>query len=163
MGSYYFAKEGKKYFFKLTGTLKYTTCGHFDTFLDNFLNTKQEIEQAAIDLTEADYIDSTNLGFIAKIAEYMLEKYGKKTIIYSVSENINQTLCGLGFDEIFTLIKSKSDMDEKFGKIDPEKFCKKDMTVMMIDAHKCLMKINDKNAEIFKDVVSLMEQSLNKN
>ncbi len=74
MGNYYFAKDGNKVFFKLTGVLKYTTCGHFDAFLDDFIAHASDVESIAIDLTEAEYLDSTNLGFLAKIAQFMLDK-----------------------------------------------------------------------------------------
>lgn len=162
MGNYYFAQDGKNVFFKLTGTLKYTTSGHFDTFLDDFLSSEQDIDTIAIDLTEAEYLDSTNLGFLAKIAEYMMDRYNKKTLIYSTSSDINHTLSSVGFDEVFTLIFRKSDMDDKFGILDPSSLQQKDRTDMMIDAHKCLMRINEKNAQTFKDVVELMEMSRKK-
>lgn len=160
MGNYYFAKEGKKVFFKLTGVLKYTTCGHFDTFLDSFLAHASDVEEAAIDLTEAEFLDSTNLGFLAKIAQFMLDKNGSRTTIYCTSPDVNKTLWSVGFDDIFNMVNGKSDLNEKFGVIDPAKFEQKDKTIMMIDAHKCLMNINEKNQKTFKDVVSLMEQSL---
>lgn len=160
MGNYYFAKDGKKVFFKLTGTLKYTTCGHFDAFLDSFLAQASDIEEAEIDLTEAEFLDSTNLGFLARIAQFMLDKNGSKTTIYSTSPDVNKTLCSVGFDEIFKLVDGKSNLNEKFGVIDPADFEQKNKTIMMIDAHKCLMNINEKNQKTFKDVVSLMEQSL---
>ncbi|MBR5928239.1 MAG: anti-sigma factor antagonist, partial [Spirochaetia bacterium] len=68
MGNYYFAKDGNKVYFKLTGVLKYTTCGHFDAFLDDFIAHASDVESITIDLTEAEFLDSTNLGFLAKIA-----------------------------------------------------------------------------------------------
>jgi len=160
VGNYYFAQDCKKVFFKLTGTLKYTTCGHFDTFLDSFLSNASDVEKAVIDLTEADFLDSTNLGFLAKIAQFMLDKNGSRTTIYCTSPDVNKTLRSVGFDDIFDMVESKSELNEEFGIIDPDEFEQKNKTLMMIDAHKCLMNINEKNQKTFKDVVSLMEQTL---
>jgi len=160
MGNYYFAKNGNKVYFKLTGVLKYTSSGHFDTFLDDFTAHADQVDEVAIDLTEATFLDSTNLGFLAKIAQFMLDKNGSRTTIYSTSKDVNQTLCSVGFDQVFNLVEGPSNLDEIFGVIDPEKFEKKDKTIMMLDAHKCLMNINEKNQQTFKDVVNLMEQSL---
>lgn len=160
MGEYFFAKDGNKVIFKLTGTLKYTTSGHFDSFLDSFFASAGDIEKIVIDLTEADFLDSTNLGFLAKIAEFMLDRNGSKTTIHSISDDVNRTLESVGFDEIFNLEKTRPEPDGESCIIDPSGFEKKDRTLMMLDAHKCLMKINDKNEKTFGDVVSLMEQSL---
>ena len=160
MGNYYFAKDGNKVYFKLTGVLKYTSCAHFDTFLDDFIAHADHVESIVIDLTGATFLDSTNLGFLAKIAQFMLDKNGSQTTIYSTSKDVNQTLRGVGFDQVFNLVEDKSNLDDIFGEIDPEKFEKKDKTIMMLDAHRCLMNINEKNQQTFKDVVSLMEQSL---
>jgi len=162
MGNYYFAKDGNKVYFKLTGVLKYTTCGHFDAFLDDFIAHASDVESIAIDLTEAEFLDSTNLGFLAKIAQFMLDKNGSQTTIYSTSKDVNQTLRGVGFDQVFNLVEEKSNLDDIFGVIEPDKFEKKDKTIMMLDAHRCLMNINEKNQQTFKDVVNLMEQSLKK-
>ncbi len=159
MGEYFFAKNGNRILFKLTGTLKYTTCGHFDSFLESFFASECDVEEIVIDLTEADYLDSTNLGFLAKTAEFMLEKNGSTTTIYSTSDDVNQTLVSVGFDEIFNLVRSKPESGD-YNIINPESFEKKDKTLMMLDAHKCLMKINDRNEKTFCDVVKLMEQSL---
>ena len=160
MGNYYFAKDGNKVYFKLTGALKYTSCSHFDAFLDDFISHASEVESVAIDLTEATFLDSTNLGFLAKIAQFMLDKNGSTTTIYSTSKDVNQTLRSVGFDQVFNLVDGKSDLSNIFGEIEADKFEKKDKTIMMLDAHRCLMNINEKNQQTFKDVVSLMEQSL---
>lgn len=160
MGNYFFAKDGDKVYFKLTGVLKYTTCGHFDAFLDDFISHASDVQEVAIDLTEATFLDSTNLGFLAKIAQFMLDKNGGRTTIYSTSKDVNQTLCSVGFDQVFNLVEGKSDLSSIFGEIESDKFEKKDKTIMMLDAHRCLMNINEKNQQTFKDVVSLMEQSL---
>ena len=106
MGNYYFAKDGNKVYFKLTGVLKYTSCGHFDTFLDDFIAHADHVESIVIDLTEATFLDSTNLGFLAKIAQFMLDKNGSQTTIYSTSKDVNQTLRGVGFDQVFNLYNS---------------------------------------------------------
>ena len=160
MGNYFFAKDGDKVYFKLTGVLKYTTCGHFDAFLDDFISHASDVQEVAIDLTEATFLDSTNLGFLAKIAQFMLDKNGSRTTIYSTSKDVNQTLCSVGFDQVFNLVEGKSDLSSIFGEIESDKFEKKDKTIMMLDTHRCLMNINEKNQQTFKDVVSLMEQSL---
>ena len=50
-GKYYFAREGAKVFFKLTGTLKYTISSKFDAFLDNLLDEGDYIGDVFIDLS----------------------------------------------------------------------------------------------------------------
>jgi len=170
-GKYFFALDGRKAFFKLTGTLKYTLGNKFDLFLDNLFDKKPDFENVLIDLSEAVFLDSTNLGFLAKISEFMNENYGKKITIFSQKEDINELLESVGFDEVFVLVKNIDKQEKEFEEIslnangtndtngtNTTRSCSK----MMLDAHQALINICKKNSDKFYDVVELLQQSVNK-
>jgi anti-anti-sigma factor len=159
-GRYLFAKENKTLFFKLEGTLKYTESLSFDAFIDSLIQ-KQDFDEAVFDLTEVIYLDSTNLGIIAKIGEYLLERYGKRTTLISTNEDVNEVLRSVGFDEVFILIDDPSERIRKVDEI-PNKAedTDKDTGNMILEAHKNLIRINEKNRETFQDIVDLMEKEL---
>ena len=161
-GKYFFAKENKKAFFKLTGNLKYISSGKFDAFLDQLLEEDRDFEDVMIDLSEAEYIDSTNLGFLARIAEFMNENYCKKVTIYSPNEEINIVLESVGFDEVFTLVKDSSNAFNDVNEISPSEVKERERTLMMLEAHKALMRVSDKNIPVFKSCVDLLQSSLDK-
>ncbi len=159
-GKYFFAREGEKVFFKLTGNLKYISSGKFDAFLDQIL--EEDFEEAMIDLSEAEFIDSTNLGFLARIAEFMTDKYCKKVTIYSTNIEINTVLESVGFDEVFVLVKDSSDAFSDISEIPPAEIKERERTLMMLESHQALMRISEKNIPVFKSCVDLLKSSLEK-
>ena len=161
-GKYYFAQEGTKVFFKLVGTLKYTAGSKFDTFLDNLFESDNNFDEVLIDLSEADFLDSTNLGFLARVAEYMDEEYGKKVTIYSPKEEINKLLESVGFDEVFILEKNIEKPERNLKEISEEGQTDRSRSAMMLEAHKALIKVCEKNADVFCDVVDLLKKSVKK-
>ncbi len=160
-GKYYFAQEGAKAFFKLVGTLKYTSGSKFDAFLDNLFEKKPTFEDIVIDLSEAAFLDSTNLGFLARIAEFMNEKNGKKVTIYSPKEDINKLLESVGFDEVFVLVKDIDKTGKEMKEISLDGDGDRSRSSMMLDAHKALINVCQKNADKFCDVVELLQKAVN--
>ncbi len=161
-GKYFFAREGEKVFFKLTGNLKYISSGKFDAFLDKLLEEDRDFKDAMIDLSEAEYIDSTNLGFLARIAEFMNENCFNKVTVFSPNNEINTVLESVGFDEVFVLVKDTSVAFNDVSEVSPEEIKEREKTVMMLEAHKALMRISEKNVPVFKSCVELLEKSLEK-
>ena len=161
-GKYYYAKAGNKAFFKLAGTLKYTSAGKFDAFLDHLLGGETDFEDAMIDLSETVFIDSTNLGFLARISEFMADKFCKKITIYSPRSEINQILESVGFDEVFILVNDAAAFKVDMNEITPAAYEERHRAEMMLDAHKALIRVSDKNTSAFKDVVEILESSVKK-
>lgn len=162
-GKYFYALENGKVFFKLTGTLRYSTSGKFDFFLDKWLAKNSDFEDVLIDLSEADFLDSTNLGLLARISEFASEKTDKKVTILSTNEEINKTLESVGFDEVFLVVKSMDcGSTAEFSAADcPEDVEERKQVQIMLDAHKALIRVSDKNKDVFSNVVDLLEESSN--
>jgi anti-anti-sigma factor len=160
-GKYLFAKEDGTLFFKLEGILKYTESLSFDAFIDSLIQ-KKDFNEAVFDLTEVLYVDSTNLGIIAKLGDYLLETYGKRTTLISTNDDVNEILRSVGFDEVFILIDDPSERIDQVEEIpNTEQNTDKDTGNMILEAHKHLIRINKKNKETFQDIVDLMEKELN--
>lgn len=102
-GSFLFAEKDSSYFIRLVGDIKYTVCSGFDKFIDDIFNEANPVD-VLIDLTEASYIDSTNLGLLAKIAKLMDARHKRKVTIISTNDDINTILVSVGFDEVFDII-----------------------------------------------------------
>jgi anti-anti-sigma factor len=156
-GRYFFAeKEGITYI-KMVGNLKYNTSSGFDRFVDSLLD--RGFSNVVIDLSEASYIDSTNLGLIAKIANRARGCKDINVSIISPNEDINEILRSVRFDRIFTIITDTSELDEqKLREIPDEKRGEKENLEMLIKAHKNLMDVHEENRPQFRDVVELLEQ-----
>ncbi len=156
-GRYYFAeKEGITYI-KMVGNLKYDTSSGFDRFVEGLL--ERGFTHAVIDLSEASYIDSTNLGLIAKIANRSRSCQDVHVSIISPNEDINEILRSVRFDKIFNIVTDTSKLEEQgLEEILDERQGEKEHLEMLIKAHKTLMNTHKENRPEFKDVVELLEQ-----
>jgi len=161
-GKYQFAENDNFYIIKMSGNLKYTGSGGFDTFVDNIFS-KIENKDVVVDLTETQYIDSTNLGILAKISDTMQTKYEKKTTIISSNPDITTLLTNIGFDDYFTILDECPDTNTALSDISEMVTGNRSMALMMLEAHKSLMELNDKNKGVFSSVVDLLEKEVHKN
>ena len=75
--SYKFGMYDSKYLVQLSGDLRYTECGPFDSFLCKLREREQDID-ILVDVTGAEMIDSTNLGLIAELAAHVQEHFHHK-------------------------------------------------------------------------------------
>lgn len=141
---------------KMSGDVRLTLCLSFDAYIeDMFVN--DNFCAVIFDLTDAEAIDSTTLGLMAKISLLAKARGKDQPTILSTSAGINRLLECMGFAEIFTIVDSmeeilpaetclpQGDLDE----------CRTKTKV--IEAHKILMDLNDKNANTFRDLVNTLE------
>ncbi|MFP4178542.1 MAG: STAS domain-containing protein [Spirochaetaceae bacterium] len=160
-GRYYFAEKDDITYIKMVGNLKYTTSSGFDRFVDNLV--ERGFENLVIDLSEATYIDSTNLGLIAKLAEESRKDGRKHVSIISTCDDINEILESVRFNRLFTIVKSVEDASEKLCGVEGQELedvetCKREDLQMLLKAHKALIEAHQDNVPQFKDVVELLEQ-----
>lgn len=160
-GRYQFAENNNFYLIKMSGHLKYTGSGGFDTFVEN-LFSKIHDKVVFIDLTEAQYLDSTNLGIMAKISDIMLTRYEKRTTIISSNPDITTLLTNIGFDDFFTILDECPDTTTMLSDISEMVTGNRSMAMMMLEAHKSLMEMNDRNKKVFSSVVDLLQQEVDK-
>ncbi len=131
--------------------------------LNNFLDElfeKGGFDNVLIDLTEAESIDSTNLGLLAKITRFMKEKHGRNASIISTNPDITAALDSVGFSAVFDIYKEPQqapvDMKTLKEATEPES----DFSVMVLAAHKALCDLNEKNKETFKNLIEIFEQEV---
>ena len=160
-GKYQFSKSDTFYMIKMSGNLKYTGSGSFDSFIDGIFSNIED-KEIFIDLTDAEYLDSTNLGILAKISDTMMTEYDKKTTIISSNPDITALLINIGFDDYFTIIDESPEKDALLSDISEIISNDRNMALMMLEAHKSLMELNSKNKKTFSSVVALLEKEVKK-
>lgn len=157
-GDYLYRRDGDRLFLKMRGNLKFTGSFGFDRLVDSLID--QELESVLIDLNEARYIDSTNLGIIARIAE-QLRSRNKQLTILSSNEDVNDILASVGFDKVALILKKEEEISglREIATVDLRE---REMAESMIRAHKSLISLYHTNKEVFQDVVELMEADTRK-
>ncbi len=149
---------------KLIGDVRLTLCISFDQFIetmfasDNFLSVM-------FDLTQAQAIDSTTLGLMAKISILAREKHQKTPVVVSTNPGINRLLQSMGFSDIFHVLHDFDASEitpiplghQNFSaaqELDETKVKEK-----VLEAHRVLMGLNDTNRETFQDLIQTLENS----
>ncbi len=146
------------YVIQLLGDVRLSICTTFDAFLEKmFLDSS--LSGALIDLNQAQGLDSTTLGLIAKVALRMEQKSLPAPMILSTDSGINRLLDNMGFRKIFYIITAN--MDELTSGNDMKEMPDEPMNYLclekVLEAHRILMSLNDKNHDTFKSVVATLE------
>lgn len=160
-GNICYAQQGPIFVLKFSGDIRYTMGCSLDDFLKRLFK-RSDFETILIDLTETQSIDSTSLGLLAKIANFMQRQFHKKTPLVSTNDDVNQVLDSMGFDEIFDICDCHQDCAEASEPVTVASPPQEKMAKTVIDAHKTLCEMNEKNRTVFKNVVDALEKE-NKN
>ena len=159
MGEIFYGKQGSAYVLKFVGDIRYTLSCSLDGFLDRLFR-QSDYDQIMVDLTEATNIDSTNLGLLAKIANFMRSRFNRKPFLASTNDNINRVLDSMGFDDVFERCGDCEHCTESAAKIEDCHTSKARVAQVMLDAHTALCNINENNRKEFQDVVGALKSSL---
>ncbi|MDO3386964.1 STAS domain-containing protein [Gilvimarinus sp. SDUM040013] len=147
------------YVIKMVGDVRLTLCMSFDQFIDNMFADKAFCE-VLFDLSEAEAIDSTTLGLMAKISILGEERVGARPLIFSPNESINRILDTMGFADIFIIVNELEKpigVTQALASAGEQAVDEAQVKTKVIEAHKMLMCLNKDNEKIFTDLVNMLE------
>jgi anti-anti-sigma factor len=146
------------YIIKMTGDVRLTLCISFDQFIDAML-AAPNFSSVLFDLSEAEAVDSTTLGLMAKISLLAQEKRDITPVILATNASIKRILDTMGFADIFKIVnKLEVDLGPEKA-LSPIECCEQEVKDKVLEAHKILMGLNEKNHETFKNLVTMLENS----
>jgi anti-anti-sigma factor len=158
-GRILYAKEGSTYVLKYVGDIRYTICAPLNGFISE-LCSDEGFDNILIDLTEAESIDSTNPGLLARIANLMYDRFRRRTTIVPTNDNVNRTLEAVGFFDIFTVDAGTDMQVANMHTLSHSMTTEAEMADAILEAHRTLSKLNDTNREMFRNVVEVLEAEL---
>lgn len=158
-GEAFYAKQGDSYFIKLVGDIRYTLSCSLDDFL-NQLFAREDYNDILIDLSETSSIDSTSLGLLAKVANFMRNRFGKKATLIAANPDIGQMLDNVGFSDIFLMRQELPEEVATTLKLPITEPTKDALTKTLYDAHSTLVELNDENRRTFNDLVETLRGRL---
>ena len=144
------------YVIKMLGDIRLTLCISFDQFIDTMFKS-ENFASVLFDLSDAEAIDSTTLGLMAKISILGQERHCTVPVILASNPSIQRILQTMGFGDIFTIV------DQLDAPISAEKplnciNCdEQEIKEKVIEAHKILMGLNAGNADTFRNLVNMLE------
>lgn len=155
-GTIKFAENKGIFVIKMEGDVRLTLCLSFDDFINGMLSDK-EFCSVIFDLTEAEAIDSTTLGLMAKISLSSYPLTGEYPLVITNSTVITRVLVSMGFTDIFRLVK-RADFDARnFAELEQQVGTEAVIKEKVVEAHKTLMAMNDSNANTFRELMTSLD------
>lgn len=152
-------KEGV-FVIKMLGDVRLNLSLSFDEFIQRML-ASEGFCSVIFDLREAEAIDSTTLGLMAKISLQGREIDCMDPIVISNQSNITRLLESMGFNAILQIVESAEIRHDEFkvlgsdvGGLDEEK-----VKAKVLDAHRSLIRLNSANEEAFQELIQSLENT----
>ena len=143
---------------RFIGDIRYTLSPSIDRFLEEIFASSKPAG-FVIDLTETDSIDSTNLGLLTRLATRMQRLDAKRTTIVSNRADINSVLNSMALDEVFDIVEDTCLETDATQEVPQEDADRETLAHTLIEAHRALMVLNERNREMFRDVVASLEKN----
>ncbi|TVS08648.1 MAG: anti-sigma factor antagonist [Gammaproteobacteria bacterium] len=144
------------YVLKFTGDVRVTLCATVDSFLRVLLN-RDDFRAVIVDLTETEGIDSTSLGLLARLSLETKKRFGFIPTLVSTEPDITRLLQTMGFDDVFHIVEHPLVEVGQLGELPQLETDEEDVRERVLDAHRVLMQLNDRNRENFQDLVTALE------
>lgn len=145
---------------KLCGDVRLTLCATLDTQAQRLAETPG-LQAVMIDLREASNVDSTALGFLAKVAMAVKGRLEQPPTIIADNPDVRQMLDVMGFARFFTLMEAplrpSSTLNSSMQDLPAEPADEEGLRTRILEAHRILMHMNEHNREQFQPLVEMLE------
>lgn len=146
------------YVIKMVGDVRLTLCISFDQFIKTMLSDNT-LTAVLFDLSEAEAVDSTTLGLMAKIALQGQERRHIVPVILSHNPGIDRVLTTMGFHDIFSIVKTLEAPVEPARALTANVAEESQVREKVLEAHKILMSMSSENHRAFHDLVKMLENN----
>ena len=157
-GNVLHASHNDVHVLRFIGDIRYTLSPSIDRFLEEIFASSKPAG-FFIDLTETDSIDSTNLGLLARLATRMQRFDAQRVTIVSNRADINSVLNSMALDEVFDIVENTCLETDATQEVPQKDTDRKTLAHTLIEAHRALMDLNERNREMFRDVVASLEKN----
>lgn len=142
------------------GRVDYTLAPTLQRYLDRLFQ-ESRVGGFVFDLREATLLDSTNLGLLARVAERVRAGCGRRCVLVATTDDITDVLRSMGFEQIFDIVSDDPAVaTEPDEEISVERPSQDELMRTMLEAHRTLVTLNDKDREKFQDVVMWLESEM---
>lgn len=151
------AQHDGAYVIKLVGDVRLTLCTTIDEYLNNMFSNPDFVG-VVVDVCEAEGIDSTSLGLLAKLAVQDQQRHQSKPIIFSPNPDITRLLDSMGFDKVFDIRQQlTAPAPAALGELAVVEASEDTVREKIIEAHRVLMALNEENRDTFAALVTSLE------
>ena len=154
-----FALHDKTCFIKLVGEATYIKTAGFGCFI-NDLFSHEQIDDVLVDLSGTTYIDSTNLGELAKIAAFLRQQNSHRPTVVCTDTDMSEMMTGLGLNRLFVMVDETREPGVAMSELPEITLDERENAERILEAHRYLMSVNDRTGRVFRSVVDAFERDL---
>ncbi len=151
-----YAEKSGLYTIQLMGQVRHSISEGLDKLIER-IASDPHARSIAVDLTGADYLDSTILGLLARIATISRTRFQQPAPLFSCKQEINEVLNCMGFDQVFHITGKHGELGDAPCDITEETTA---TAALLLKAHRELSQMNARNADVFHDIVELLEAEI---
>ncbi|WP_110668556.1 STAS domain-containing protein [Salinicola halophilus] len=141
---------------KLCGDVRLTLCATLDAQALR-LAELPGLRAVMVDLREATNVDSTALGFLAKVALAVQGRLEQPPTIVAEHPDVRHMLDVMGFGRYFTLVEAPLTEPEALSELPHVETDESGIQQRILEAHRILMRMSDHNRHEFQPLVELLE------
>ncbi len=145
------------YVLRLSGDVRLTLCTTIDEYIEQMFEDP-EFASVSVDLCDAEGVDSTTLGLLAKLALQVRERFKFTPAVYSCRPGINRLLKSMGFQRIFDLHEEACEGEMPSESVPLKPCSETEVKEKVIEAHRVLMGLSDDNRARFRDLLTALER-----
>ncbi len=150
------ANHNGVYVIRLEGDVRLTLCTTIDDYFERMFDDPA-FTSVWVDLCNAEGLDSTTLGLLAKLALTVKQRFGFQPAIFSCDSGINRLLKSMGFQRLFELREELCGDEDEATAIPVVEGSEAVVKEKVIEAHKVLMELSPENRARFKDLLAVLE------
>lgn len=156
-GKILISDKADNYLLKLVGDVRLTLSGTLNRYME-ILFGKNQVKSIVVDMLDADGVDSTTLGLIAKLGLHSREYYQINVKLFCQNPSIIRTLECMGFDEIIDIFQQSPDeFDAELRNLEEVPTAVDEVRKQVLEAHRLLLKLNPENSAEFTDLINALE------
>ena len=155
------AYESGVFVLKLCGDVRLTLCATLDNEAQR-LADMPGLKTVIVDLREATNVDSTALGFLAKVAMAVQGRLEHPPTIVADHPDVRRMLDVMGFSRYFTLVHAPLTEPDEPAELPQVEADIQGIEERILEAHRILMRMNEHNREEFQPLVELLEAQQNR-
>ena len=148
-------KDGN-YLIKFSGDVRVNLCGSLNHHMAAIFGST-DVQHVVIDMLEAECVDSTTLGLIAKLALHSRKEYNINMQLFCQNPSILRTLDCMSFDEIIDICQEVTDIDADLHVIETVNSDIDEVRRQVLEAHKLLTQLSPDSSKEFTDLIRALE------
>ncbi|WP_196138458.1 STAS domain-containing protein [Aliikangiella sp. G2MR2-5] len=158
-GAIYSSRVDDIEYIKFCGTVRYSHCSGLEAHIDKIFG-ENEFAEIVIDLKEADILDSTALGLMARIAIEFKKRSELQPVVFVRKGELYNILKRVCFDQVFRLICDEPGVDSADNYQELESVSQDEQQVLnrVIEAHRYLAQIDASNEKLFEDITQALKK-----